>query len=392
MTGEDLIDSLEYVDEEIVEETLNCSGIKKRWYRPVLAVAACLAVVLTVGMLSKREQRPQLTAALVWDAFEGQDKGIADDGKRTYHDSAMKGYQPWLGSLPTTATVPFYQRNTEEQIVGLRPLYQQQNQILERLCDALWIDVPEELPVADQYGYQISNDANGLYYYEYFSVQRSERAERAGDYSVRLDGKKLTVDLSKSDEEIISALEPVKQRLFEIFGVEFPNVRFNRGESVYRVHYFDESAHPLNELDEIPVTDRITIEFSDLYVHQTNVGEGMLIDSKIKYYRYLLEPDVHYPAVGECELLSLEEAEQKLAQSYSFGGVCTECRGTSQSFCTHYDYVRFEYFWAGSRNDNLYIPVYAFLFKDWERDESVYYRVLYVCAADVEGLDHYFED
>ena len=42
MTGEDLIDSLEYVDEEIVEEALNCSCIKKRWYRPVLAMAACL--------------------------------------------------------------------------------------------------------------------------------------------------------------------------------------------------------------------------------------------------------------------------------------------------------------------------------------------------------------
>lgn len=392
MTGEDLIDSLEYVDEEIVEEALNCSCIKKRWYRPVLAMAACLAVVLAIGMWNKREQKPELTAALVWDAFEGQDKGIAGDEDRTFYAYAMKGYQPLLGALPTTATVPFYQRNTEESIVGSRPLYQQRNQILQRLCEALWIDVPEELPVADQYGYRISNDANGLYYYEYFSVQRSDRAEIAGDYSVQLDGNKLTVDLSKSDEEIISLLEPVKQRLFEIFEVELPDVRVNRTESSYRIHYFDNSAHPLNELEEIPVTDRITIEFSGRNVHQTDVREDMLIDSKITYYRYLLKPDVHYPAVGECNLISFDDAKQKLAQGHSFGGVCKQCVETSGSSCNHYEYVSFEYFSAGSRNENLYIPVYAFWFKNYERDNSVFYRVLYVCAADVEGLDRYFEE
>ena len=114
--------------------------------------------------------------------------------------------------------------------------------------------------------------------------------------------------------------------------------------------------------------------------------------SRIDYYRYLLEPQKRYPAVGEYKLLSLDEAEQELAQGHSFGGVCSQCRKETQRRCSHYDYVRFEYFWAGDRNDNLYIPVYGFLFEDWERDGTVFYRVLYVCAAKVEGLDRYFED
>lgn len=395
MTGEDLIDSMEYVDEKIVEEALTCSCVKRRWYRPVLAVAACLVVVLAVGMLGNRKLRPELTAALVWDAFNGQDEGIADDGHRTFRYSAMKGYQPWLGLLPTSATVPVYQRNTEERITlgATRPLYLQQNQILERLCDALWIDVPEELSVADQGGYKILSYENGLNYYECFSVQRSERAVNyENKYALRLDGKNLTIDISKSDEEIIAALEPVKQRLFEIFGVEFPDVKFLRGDAMSRICYFDESAHPMNQYKELPVTDRIVIEFSGRDNHSKNPWGDTKMGSRIDYYRYLLEPQKHYPTMGEYKLLSLDEAEQELAQGHSFGGVCSQCREEAQRRCSHYDYVRFEYFWAGDRNDNLYIPVYGFLFEDGECDGTVYYRVLYVCAAKVEGLDRYFED
>ena len=395
MTGEDLIDSMEYVDEKIVEEALTCSCVKRRWYRPVFAVAACLALVLSVGMLANRKQVPKLTAALVWDAFNGQDEGIADDGNKTFHNCAMKGYQPWLGQLPASATVPVYQWNTEEHIAldVTRPLYQQQDQILERLCDALWIGVPEELPVADQGGYKILSFANGHNYYECFSVQRSVRAQNyENNYALRLDGKNLTIDISKSDEEIIAALEPVKQLLFEIFGVEFPDVRFLRGDVMSRICYFDESAHPMNQNKELPVTDQIVIEFSGRDNHSKNPWGDTKMGSRIDYYRYLLEPQKHYPATGEYELLSLDEAEQQLAQGYSFGGVCSQCREESQSRCNHYDYAKFEYFWAGKRNGNLYIPVYGFLFEDRERDGTVYYRVLYVCAAKVEGLDRYFED
>lgn len=393
MTGEDLIDSMEYVDAQLVEAAEDPAPAKKRRWKPVAVIAACLAVLIGIGIIiPNRYFRLVLSAERIADVFE--DENILGDEEYAPGVVVAKGQIPRLNPLPTGETALIFHRNDAKIPKNDTELQKWSEPILERMCDSLGIGVPDESANKRDYlGYAFGEGQTPLGHDNWFYIERSWEAEcHSGQYELRLDGELVTIDKSQSDEEILASLESIKQKLFVIFGVEFPDAKVVGGE---RVYFYDEAAHPLNQVQLLPVTDYIVISF-DNYENWIGdiVSEDKLINARIEYCQYRMSPSRHYQTIGNGKLISLEDAEEMLAKGYVFGKKCQECMAAqSAEGCSHYDYVSFEYVADSDRKGlNLVLPCYGFYKKTGELSDGLTrYAITYVCAIEIWGLENYFE-
>lgn len=195
----------------------------------------------------------------------------------------------------------------------------------------------------------------------------------------------------QSHEQIIASLSSIKQKLFDIFSVSFPDVKITKSYSVY---FYDASAHPMNQYQEEPVTDYIRISF-DNYANWEGdiVSDDVLINSKITYCQYRMSVDTRYMKLGWSKLLSLEKAEEMLENGYYFAPVdCWACTSMQPKVdVTDYDHVGFEY--LQSRDLwKLVLPFYTFYTKIEDRaDGGATYAKVYVCAVESPGLKLYYD-
>ncbi len=382
MTGEDLIDSMEFVDSKLVESAETPMPLEKKVWRRVTAVAACLAILVGIGIVfPKRYVRLPLFAESIGEIFV-QENTLCDE-EESYGMTVRQGQPLWLNPLPDSGTALIYHRNDRKILESEAQERKWSGPILDRLRQNLGGGVE---------GYDVSagcDGALGLYYY--VCVEPSRRQQ--GQPELRLGGELVTVDPRQSDAEILASLESIQQKLWDIFDVDFSDARVIRyGEEYVDVLFFDEYAHPLNRIKQRPVTDCIELSFNREDYQGVVSSADERITAKIRYIHYRRNL---YQIIGNGKLLSLEEAEKMLAKGYVFGKKCSLCEAAdSEEGCTHYDYVSFDYFGDRDRKGlNLVIPVYAFYKKTGESDGGVTsYNITYVCALEVWGLEAYFED
>ncbi len=205
---------------------------------------------------------------------------------------------------------------------------------------------------------------------------------------IRLDGKQVAINDNQSDEDILASLESVKNTLFDIFGVSFPDAKIERGSWLTTVYFYDKSAEPfaftIGDLEErTPVTDRIKISFSYMGTH-------------ITYTQMRGDLEGEYECFARARMISLEEAEELLYKGYVFGGHhCPICMGqqTEVDF-EGYDFVGMEYLFgydSATAQRTPLMPFYAFYKKIGEENGNLIYAKTYVSAVEVSGYEDHFK-
>lgn len=216
-----------------------------------------------------------------------------------------------------------------------------------------------------------------------------------GPVGVTLDGIDVTVDQSKTDDELKEALKPVRDKLCELFGADLPDVHIKRSydtESEYGctgivVTFYNAEKNGV-DINVCSCSDHIILNFDNVKRGNSDVlSKTVLKKVYVTYVRYLCEPEAICEYTGDARLISIEEAEELLYKGYVFGGHCCPLCMAAQEKVSfeNYDKVGLVYFEG--------VPFYAFfknLHSDTPNGNAVYARTL-VPAVEVSGYENYFE-
>lgn len=207
-----------------------------------------------------------------------------------------------------------------------------------------------------------------------------------------IDGQLITVDHTKTDEEIIESLSWVKQKLFDIFGVSFDDAKIIRkyGDTygdVY-VYFYKQKGTTLGKtLNQPPSTDYIKIRFSGNMI-DNSILNGSDVDCKISRATQTTVVEGN-----TFKLMPLEKAEEYLYKGYVFGGPgCPLCLENQAPIDFEgYDYVGISYSYSSKIRSSF--PCYAF-YKNIATAENgnMTFAKTYVPAVEVEGYEEYFEN
>ncbi len=219
-----------------------------------------------------------------------------------------------------------------------------------------------------------------------------------------LKGEFAALPADASDEEIEIALADSIGYLRERFGADCSELKIVRSYdydklSSVSVFLYDDTGHAGPDvLDGAPVADRcIRLTFF------TDWGEGSAHDwsrftkdglllGELSFSAAISPRDESYAEIGGSRILSLEEAEEMLAKGWVFGGhSCPLCMAEQEKIdFSDYDGVSIEY--VHGQDELLYVPFYAFYKSLGENAFGMpVFAKTYVCAAEVSGLEEYFE-
>lgn len=388
MTGEDLLDSMEYLDGGLVEMAESPHPKRKR-YRPLIgAVAACLVICIGVSLILPHRVlwfTPQQIADLM--TGEGESAG----GVPAYGMIELRsGYDLSLMPIPDAAYIPVYLKNKTKLPKNEMLMQAWLDPILKRMEKSLGEEAFESYDIGTNRGFY-----NQFYS---FVIERSRKQQYTYDNcEFWLDGELVTVDPNQSDEEILDSLESVKQKLFAICGAEFSDAKVVRtyhdfsSDDGITIIYYDASAHPLNPYLLISDFIAITVDRSSYKGWWSSADER--VSTKISYRKHILSPDTLYKHSGNVKRISLEEAEEMLRKGYVFYPGCEACMAMQPDVdFSDYDHVSFEYLTDAESGSDWVLPFYAFYKKIREdADGTITYAKTYVCAMEVFGLEAFFE-
>lgn len=227
---------------------------------------------------------------------------------------------------------------------------------------------------------------------------------------VTLDGEKVQICPSDSDEEIAKSLESIRKKLNTIFDTSFQDTLVVRSfytlndetHQSISVNFYDSSISPLSKaMDRSPVHygDFIRISF-DSISYPGEADSTPMDVSTIRYQKSRTPADERYETVGKAKRISLKKAEELLRQGICFADTarCPACQPDPNPArdLTDYDYVDFVYRFSkdyeyGEVDQSLAIPFYVF-YKYRETDENglQVYDYTYVPAVEFEGIEEYF--
>lgn len=423
MKKQEWSEGLNHLDPALVEEyvlqkeSLKKKSEKKKKWRPIASVAACLLLIVGVSfVIPKTPSVPAWSNALYTaEAIEGFFPEYFSDGVAT--NSYTKVYFPddqflHLNPLTEQKYLPLYQRNVlsfEEDEEAFREFL---DTILPKLFASLEISIPRyeierrkffqdgltiTFPELDSpYMSAAQTDRRySIYLYHTYSENRE----------ITLDGEIVQIDQRLSDQEIIASLSSVREKLCNVFGESFPDTKIIRRYYEYdaegiTVYFYDKSAHPLNEFQVNPVSDSISLEFHyDENSEDDIATDGIRKASNIIYSRSRGTMAQKYSMITATERISLEEAEALLYNGYVFGGhSCPLCMAEQEKVDFEgYDFVSMEYLFRYYYNTDREvpstgIPFYAF-YKQIGTAENgnLIYAKTYVPAIPVSGYTEYFE-
>lgn len=216
----------------------------------------------------------------------------------------------------------------------------------------------------------------------------------------------MQIDQRLTDDEIISSLHPIRNILFDLFGVSFSDVKIVRSFNSYSaygagridIYYYNEDSHALNLTEECPVSDYIAICFDNTKNYPSDiVSDSVLTVAAIDYYQYRIDPSEAFSLTANAKKISLEDAETLLYNGCVFGGhSCPLCMAAQDKISFEgYAFVDLEYVFG--RDSTSYqwttgLPFYAFYKKigTSENGNSIYAKT-YVPAIEVKGLKEYFQ-
>lgn len=218
--------------------------------------------------------------------------------------------------------------------------------------------------------------------------------------ALRLDGVEVQVDQRLGDDELISSLEPLRDKLFELLGVSYPDARVVRtfhewsdyGVARLYVYFYDKSAEVVPPQD-LPFLagDYIMLDFDNIENWEgDNVSRDLLTNASVRYVRQRGEGK--YSVIKTVPAIGLERAEEYLLKGWVFGGhSCPLCMAQQDAVSFEgYDAVSLVYVRCGEDMEDL-VPFYAFFKALRTTDSGTVYARTYVPAVEVSGMEEYFE-
>ena len=434
MKKEEWNEGMNHLDSDLVEEYVSKkeqltqkNKMPKGFWLRVGAVAACLVLIIGAGVALGESgllsppiivdpTEPTRPQAPIWDGaiysaaemaklFNQQTAGV-----ETTHYTTVTVSDPEKLYLPPILDVEYLDvyRRVEERFEAdeaeLRTFF---DGYLPKVANSLGLE-GMAIPSYNTYIMPIGKDDRYINYVNASVKMDGYRMECRQDdlktefsltnaydenrKSIYLDGKQVRINNNQSDEAMLASLESVKNTLFDIFGVSFPDAKIVRGSepgSWYTtIYFYDKSAEPFDfAIDDLkertPVTDRIKISFSYMGTY-------------ITYTQMRGDLEGEYECFARAKIISLEEAEELLYKEYVFGGhFCPACMGqqTGVDF-EGYDFVGMEYLFGYDSaivQQTPLMPFYVFYKKIGEEDGKLIYAKTYVSAVEVSGYESYFK-
>ncbi len=373
-------------------------------------IAACLCIVLVIGIalpylkdfispFNPSYSEPYITAEEVGKIFHPLEytAGIGAYEELYVNEVDMSA----LGTIPKDKHIDIYKLNKSDSAVSKSELEEFESKMMDKLATALGADLNNSSRSETSYSPQKigSEYYLGNYRVQFIQSSANEFDDQPKNYvtitredslfhgSIFLNEEAVSVDPTQSEAEIASALEPIRDQLFEIFGCSFENVKVqkiynpSRPAEAYaaRITYY-------NEMNIWSQGDHIEIEFPLL-------SDRTLYARSISYYEHRANIDSYYYTEAKCELLTLEQAEALLKKGYVFSGHSCHLCNVSENVLSfdEYDYVGFEYRYFVNSDDPRGIPFYTF-YKETKNAQGVaIYAKASVCAVEVLGQDEYFQ-
>ena len=251
--------------------------------------------------------------------------------------------------------------------------------------------------VGDDYYYSNIGAQAGLNCYDVFAS--CDRIKYRDEY--------LSILESDSDEEVLEKLGSAIDYYSELFGENFENSEIVRrysddGLESIEVYLFDTKAPELPSFMEIPSNFNGKPLFDKYIVLRfyPDWGEGTAYDwggnnneaflTRVDHVESELPYDQYMEEFETARMLTLEEAQEMLANGYVFGGhSCPLCMAEQPEVdFSDYDAVTFEY--VAGRN-RIVVPFYTFYKETEEKDGLHTYAKTYVCAVDLPGIEEFFK-
>ncbi len=432
MKENEFLDGVSNIESDVVERFVsmdnrlqrraNRSKAKRIWMR-IGAVAACLAVIVGAVLAVPVLRVITLPEIPTWDNPSYTAEEISKLFSMTYLDGVAtnaytKVYVPddeflYIGELSEDGYLPLYrytENQTEQSESDFRDFI---DGILSPLADSLRVQVPHYQIEENHYdsGSSLSvSTESGVYNIHAYQKTAGSTFRlyniSDGDLKIILDGETVQVDQRLSDEEIIESIQSIKTKLFDIFNVSFSDAKIIREYDDYSeygagrvyIYFFDEAAHPLNQVQAKPISDYICVNFDNFQNYAGDiVSDGVLTVSEIEYFDRRNDIMETYPVIAKAKRISLEDAEALLYNGYVFGGhSCPLCMATQDKVSFDgYDFVDMEYVFGydpQTKKMTTGIPFYAFYKKigTSENGNSVYAKT-YVAAIEVGGYAEFFE-
>lgn len=355
-----------------------------------------------------------ITTPITYNKLTIDDMPFADSNSATLSDergtkSYDKIYVPdikylYIEPIPIDGYITFYHnKNTYDNPPSEEEARAYLDTFLPKLANAFQISTPqytlkqESYMDVGEYGtYIILHDKNDYSMFfdhtELYNEINLSHNNVTFKEDLMIDGQLVTVDPTKTDEEIIESLSWLKQRLFDIFSVSFDDAKIIRryGDTygdVY-VYFYKQKGTTLGKtLNEPPSTDYIKIRFSGNMI-DNSILNGSDVDCKISRATQTTVVEGN-----TFKLMPLEKAEEYLYKGYVFGGpYCPLClENQAPVDFKGYDYVGIGYSYSSKIRSAF--PCYAF-YKNIGAAESdnMIFAKTYVPAVEVEGYEEYFEN
>ena len=420
-------------DEFIVEASPQMAkpmvAIRKHIIKKVALIAACaclcvaaIPIFFLFGKYKPIEEPPQIP---VYDdaQYSALDIGNLFSGK--YDAVSTSAYAEvcvpseeylHIGAIPNAEYLTVYKRISTEEGLNKKEFSSFTDGILSALSKEIFIpNTSYEIEEREYYdgqkslitGFERYDDERFFWrsyqspLYSSFSIDNGIRNTEG----ITLGDVKIQIDQRKSDEEIKSDFQPIKEKLCSIFNADFDDIKIIRGYSdydkKYKIEYiyvflYNADAHPLNDAlyYSKPLSDYISIYF-DNYENFSGdiVSNEILIDASIDYVKFKTDVTERYVPDKKVKMISLADAEALLYNGYVFGGhSCPLCMAMQDPVdFEEYDYVGLQYV-EGIDSFTEVIPFYTFYkYIGYAHSGNKTYAKTYVPAIEVSGYEKYFE-
>ncbi len=423
MKKNNMIDAINNIDGDLIEnyfrteEKLVQVKTKKRepmWIKWVsIAACFCLFLSLAVVFLNRYSYSPPvyenayLSASDVAKIFPRMNESGATS-------SYLKVYRPEdkpfkFDPLPTDEYINIYKINELSKKLSKEELNNLAGNVMPKLTTALGTSAGsfEKSEYDHDDSITVSYRQNGM-------TLDFEQTSGEKDYGLNfsrnrvwicnsslpltLNGKNVQVDQRLSEEEMLASIEWVRDILFEVFDCSFESVeviyycgeKHKYGVENISIYYYN------NKSGDGCIGDHISLHF-DNYANSSSEVESadIMRQCSISYYSYRIPIDEYYTVEAKSKLISLETAEELLANGYVFGDhFCPMCMAAQDKVSfDKYDYVSFEYVTDYYGDPARSIPFYAFYKKiGTSENGNIIYAKTYVCAVEVSGLKEYYRN
>ena len=426
MTNKNIFRCLGTLDPVLIDQAAPAEKAQKKkrnaWITWV-SLAACLCLIVGAGVVLPMIRESQLPNVPTWDSAQYSAEEIANLFGSIKYDSVStnaytKIYVPdskylYIGNMTNGEYLNLYQYTQTDKELNEAELQNFIDAFLPKLTEALDVPVP-------QYNIQENKNSTGntlsarvdIGPYHLSISQNTQKSslglsKLADNRQIVINGEVIQIDQRLSDEEILNSIQSIKNKLFDILNVSFPNAKVVRSFGSYTEHgaerveiyFYDESAHALNVAQDRPISDYLSISFDNFSNYSGDiVSDSMLTVSSVYYFKNRSNTgDTQYRVIANAKRISISEAEALLYNGYVFGGhSCPLCmRDQDKVSFEGYDFVDIEYVFGydpQTLKSTVGLPFYAFYKKigTSENGNTVYAKT-YVAAIEVSGYDAYFE-